>query len=89
MDQCLSAVDTGAITIAGEGNPRNPFDNVGARRSAEELQNYTVGDDAVKEKLPEYLLKLKQQYRVIPIDELDVLIIYLQSLRAEKTDTPP
>ena len=76
-------------SIAGEGNPRNPLDNVGARRSAEELQNYTVGADAVKEKLPEYLLKLKQGYGLIPIDELDVLIIYLQSLRAEKTKTPP
>ena len=76
-------------SIAGEGNPRNPLDNVGARRSAEELRHYTVGADAVKEKLPEYLLKLKQQYRLIPIDELDVLIIYLQSLRAEKTNTPP
>lgn len=76
-------------SIAGEGNPRNPLDNVGARRSAEELRHYTVGADAVKEKLPEYLSKLKQRYRLIPIDELDALIVYLQSLRAEKTNTPP
>jgi len=76
-------------SIAGEGNPRNPLDNVGARRSAEELRHYTVGADVVKEKLPEYLSKLKQRYRLIPIDELDALIIYLQSLRAEKTNTPP
>ena len=67
-------------SIAGEGNPRNPLDNIGAKHSAEELRDYITGADRLK--LSKRSSKLKQQYRLLPADELDALIIYMRSLRS-------
>lgn len=69
-------------SIAGEGNPRNPLDNIGEKRSAEELRDYITGADRLQKIISERSLKLKQQYRLLPVDELDALIVYMQSLRS-------
>lgn len=69
-------------SIAGEGNPRNPLDNLGEKRSAEELRDYITGADRLQKTISERSLKLKQQYRLLPADELDALIVYMQSLRS-------
>lgn len=68
-------------SIAGKGNPRNPLDGVGAKRSAEELHDWITGADALQEELPGYALRMKQVYRELPADDLDALVIYMQSLR--------
>jgi len=70
-------------SINGEGNPRNPLDGVGARRTAQELRDWITGADALQGALPERAFKLKQAYRELSGDDLDALIIYLQSLRSE------
>ena len=69
-------------SIAGEGNPRNPLDNIGEKRSAEELRDYITGADRLQKIISERSLKLKQRYRLLPADELDALIVYMQSLRS-------
>ena len=66
-------------SIAGAGNPRNSLDGVGARRTPEELRDWILGSGAVQELLPERIFKLKQAYQLSD-DELDALVIYLQSL---------
>ncbi|MDH5218673.1 MAG: cytochrome c [Gammaproteobacteria bacterium] len=67
-------------SIAGEGNPRYPLDNVGAELSTKELRDYITGADHLHNTLPERILKLKQAYRSLPTNELDVLIVYMKSL---------
>ncbi|MDX2475847.1 MAG: cytochrome c [Gammaproteobacteria bacterium] len=54
-------------SIAGQGNPRNPLDGVGTRRTALELRDWIIGADVLQAELPD--------------DDLDALIIYMQSLR--------
>jgi mono/diheme cytochrome c family protein len=68
-------------SIAGNGNPGNPLDGVGARRTAEELREWIIGADTLQGVLPGYALKLKQAYGELPGDDLDTLVIYMQSLR--------
>lgn len=68
-------------SIAGEGNPREPLDGVGARRNAEELSDWTIGADALQGKLSERAFELKQVYRELPCGDLGALISYLESLR--------
>ena len=82
--------------IAGQGNPRNPLDDVGARRSVQELRDWIIGAEALREILSPRAFSRKQTYRSLPDEELRVLVIYLQSLRpdfetkevVETTDTP-
>ena len=68
-------------SIAGQGNPRNSLDGVGARRTALELRDWIIGADVLQEELPEYASKLKQAYKELPGDDLDALVTYMQSLR--------
>lgn len=69
-------------SIAGEGNPRNPLDTIGDRRSAEEIRDYIIGASHLKKILAERNLQQKQRYRSLPADELDALVIYMRSLRS-------
>jgi cytochrome c5 len=68
-------------SIAGHGNPRNSLDGVGTRRTALELRDWIIGADVLKGELPEYAFKLKQVYSELPGDDIDALVIYMQSLR--------
>ena len=70
-------------SIAGKGNPRNPLDDVGARRTAEELRDWIIGADTLQGALAERAFKLKQAYREFSADDLDALVIYMQSLLPE------
>lgn len=67
-------------SIAGEGNPRNPLDGVGARRSTAELHDWIIGADALHGEIPAHIFQLKQVYKDLPHDDLDALVIYLQTL---------
>jgi len=67
-------------SIAGQGNPRNPLDGVGKKRTASELRNFITGADTLQGVLTTSIRKMKQKYKELPDDELDALIIYMQSL---------
>lgn len=67
-------------SIAGEGNPRNPLDGAAEVYSAEELREWITGGDSLQDKLPEYILRLKQKYKKLSDDDLESLVIYLQNL---------
>lgn len=68
-------------SIAGKGNPRNPLDGVGARRNAEDLRNWITGADVLQGVMPERAFKIKQVYGELSNEDLDVLVIFMQSLR--------
>ena len=68
-------------SISGQGNPRNPLDGIGAKHTSSELRNFITGADTLKGVLPEGVRKMKQGYRKLSDDELDALVIYMQSLK--------
>jgi mono/diheme cytochrome c family protein len=68
-------------SIAGEGNPRNPLDGVGARRTADELRDWIIGADVLQGTLPERAFTVKQAYGELSGGDLDALVTYMQSLR--------
>lgn len=70
-------------SIAAEGNPRNPLDGVGSRRSNAELRDWIIGAEALQGEIPPRAFQLKQVYRELPSDELDALVIYLQAASAK------
>ena len=67
--------------IAGQGNPRNSLDGIGAKYTASELRDRITGADRLLGVFPAHVLKLKQKYRELSEDDLEALIIYMQSLR--------
>jgi len=67
-------------SIAGQGNPRNPLDGVGTKRNASELRNFITGADTLQGLLTTSIRKMKQRYRELSADDLDALVIYMQSL---------
>ncbi|MBU1057621.1 MAG: cytochrome c [Proteobacteria bacterium] len=67
-------------SIAGKGNPRNPLDDVGTKHNAEELRDWITGADALQGKLSGHVMKKKLAYRELSGDDLEALIIYMQSL---------
>jgi mono/diheme cytochrome c family protein len=68
-------------SIAGKGNSRNPLDDVGIRRTADELRNWIIGSDTIQGPVPAGVLKLKKSYRELSDHDLDSLVVYMQSLR--------
>lgn len=68
-------------SIAGAGNPRYPLDGVGASYNTNELRDWIIGADNVRDMLPAHVFKLKQSYSELSDDDLKSLIEYLQSLR--------
>jgi len=65
--------------IGGKGNPRNPLDDVGTK-SAEELRAWITGSENLQGKLSIRVIKKKQLYSELSSDDLEALIIYMQSL---------
>ena len=68
--------------IAGVGNPRNPLDDVGARRTAAELRAWITGTGSASEQLAPAVVRRKQRYLELPEAELQALVDYLASLTA-------
>jgi mono/diheme cytochrome c family protein len=74
-------------SIAGEGSKNSPLDGVGGRRNADELHDWVVGADNLQGVLPDRAFNQKQAHKELPADDLDALVIYMQSLRPELPGT--
>lgn len=72
---------SGCHAIAGEGNPRNPLDGVGARLGPEELLHWTTGAPEVAEHMAGRTAMMKQGYAELAPADLQALIAYLGTLR--------
>lgn len=67
--------------IAGQGNPRNPLDGVGARLSPERIRQFTIGAPEVAAELPPGPMAAKQRYAQMPAADLEALVAYLVTMR--------
>ena len=68
--------------IAGVGNPRNPLDDVGRRRTAAELREWITGTGSATDQLSPAVVRRKQRYQDLSEDELRALVAFLASLAA-------
>jgi hypothetical protein len=66
--------------IAGVGNPRNPLDDVGSRRTAIELREWITGAGSATDQLSPAVVRRKQRYRSMPEAELQALVSFLVGL---------
>ncbi|HRQ64252.1 MAG TPA: cytochrome c [Xanthomonadaceae bacterium] len=71
----------GCHSIAGDGNPRNPLDGVGARLGADELLHWTVGAPEVADRMSRRTAMMKQGYADLGETDLDALVAFLATLR--------
>lgn len=70
-------------SIGGQGNPRNPLDNVGLKHTAEVMREWIIGADTLETMLSERTFRKKQPYKKLSDDDIDALVIYMQSLIPE------
>ena len=74
--------------IAGVGNPRNPLDDVGARRTAAELREWITGTGSAVEQLSPAVVRRKQRYQELPESDLRAMVAYLATLTAKPVTRP-
>ncbi|MBI4486597.1 MAG: cytochrome c [Acidobacteria bacterium] len=67
--------------IAGKGNPKGPLDGVGAKLSADEIRNWIVSAPEMAQKTKASRKPAMKAYPNIAKDELEALVVYLQSLK--------
>ena len=74
--------------LAGAGNPRNPLDGVGGRRTRAELFEWVTGTGLAADQLSPAVVRRKARYRELAQADLDALMAYLASLTRPPL-TPP
>lgn len=70
--------------VAGQGNPRSPLDDVGARLTRAQLRDWVLAAEAVQDDLSRRAIEAKSAYATLPAAELEALLDYLQTLRVEQ-----
>jgi len=68
-------------SVAGKGSPRSPLDGVGSRLSRDELHDWVVASDTVRQDLSPRAIAAKQRYAALPAADMAALLAYLASLR--------
>ena len=66
--------------IAGAGNPRNPLDDVGARRTRAELFEWITGTGSAADQLSPAVVRRKERYRTLSQDDMNALMDCLANL---------
>jgi mono/diheme cytochrome c family protein len=66
--------------IAGAGNPRNPLDGVGTRRTRAELLEWITGTGSAADQLSPAVVRRKERYRNVSQDDMNALMAYLANL---------
>ena len=74
-------------SIEGKGNRRNPLDGIGDRLEEKTVEEWIIGADSLKGKMPERAFEQKQKYKQLIPDELEALVEYIQSLRSDTSET--
>ena len=70
---------SGCHAIGGEGNPRVPLDDVSKRRSSEEMRDWIVAANTVRQGLSASVVRMKQSYVSMSEEEMQALLDYLTS----------
>jgi hypothetical protein len=67
--------------VAGKGNQKGALDNVGAKLSADEIRQWIVAAPDMTAKTKAERKPAMKAYPNIAKDDLDALVVYLQSLK--------
>lgn len=74
----------GACHAVGDmGNPRNPLDGIGSRRTPASIRAWTIGEGAVADSLSPAALRVKRSYVDVPESDLELLASWLAGLKGE------
>jgi mono/diheme cytochrome c family protein len=67
--------------VAGKGNPKGPIDDVGSRRTADELRQWLLTPKEMAEKEKRTRKPPMQPYTKLSKADLDALVTFLQTLK--------
>lgn len=70
-------------SIAGRGSPRSPLDGVADRLDRDAMRAFVTADARIAQTLPARIRSAKEDYADLPAEQLDALLDFLQSLRAD------
>ena len=76
---------TACHSIGGQGNPRNPLDNLADKLSPDQMRDWIVASGPALDQLPPTIVRRKQPYQSLPELQMHALIEYLVS----QTNQPP
>jgi mono/diheme cytochrome c family protein len=68
-------------SVAGKGNQKGALDGVGSKLSADEIRMWIVSAPEMATKTKATRKPLMKAYTTLPKDELEALVVYLQSLK--------
>jgi mono/diheme cytochrome c family protein len=71
-------------SIAGKGNAKGVLDDVGADLSAEEIRQWLIDPQAMRDKAHAERKPLMKSFASLPKADLDGLVAYLQTLKVKK-----
>ena len=71
-------------SVADKGNAKGVLDDVGAKLSAEEIRQWLVDPQAMRDKTHAERKPLMKSFASMPKADLDALVAYLQTLKAKK-----
>jgi mono/diheme cytochrome c family protein len=66
--------------VAGKGNPKGPLDGVAAKRTADEIRQWIVDPDAMREKTKATRMPAMKAVKLSK-EQVDALVAYLQTLK--------
>jgi mono/diheme cytochrome c family protein len=68
-------------SIAGKGNPKGPLDEVGSKRTAEEIRQWLINPAEMTGKTKSTRKPPMPTYAKLPKEDIDALIAYLLTLK--------
>ena len=68
-------------SVAGKGNPKGSLDGIAARRTADELRQWIIDPDAMREKTKATRMPAMKALKLSQ-DQVDGLVAYLQTLKS-------
>jgi mono/diheme cytochrome c family protein len=73
-------------SLEGKGNKKGPLDGVGAKLKPEEIRQWLVNPDDMRVKTHATRSPAMKNFSTLPKDQLDALVVYLQSQKAVNAD---
>ena len=71
-------------SVAGKGNAKGVLDDVGTKLTADEIRQWLVDPQAMRDKTHAERKPPMKSYASLPKNDLDGLVAYLQTLKAKK-----
>ena len=72
---------SGCHAVGGAGNPRNPLDGIGGRRTPASIRSWTIGEGAIADSLSGPVLRVKGTFADVREADLELLVAWLAGLK--------